>query len=107
LPKLVQGAQKLRAHQAEVALDAPGAADHHMVGARLSLGRNDLAGERAKAPLHAVADDRSADLLGYSEADAHRRIRILTIADEKDKAGRGRAPAGVRGKEIGALLDRV
>jgi hypothetical protein len=31
---------------------------------------------------------------------------VLAIADEKDEAGRRRAPAGVRRDEIGALLER-
>ena len=31
--------------------------------------------------------------------------RVLTIANEQDEAGRGRAPAAVGGEEIGALLD--
>ena len=66
----------------------------------------DLAGQRAEAPLHAVADDRAADLLGDGEADALDRIAVLAVADEQDEAGRRRAPAGVGGEEIGALAER-
>jgi hypothetical protein len=75
-----------------------------MVGAPNALGRDDLARKRPEAPLHAVADDRAANLFGDGEADAHRRIRILAVADEQDEAGRGRALARVRGKKVGALL---
>ena len=102
----VERAGKLRAEQAEIALDALGAADHHMVGAGNALCRDDLAGERAEAALHPVADDRTADLLGDGEADAHRRIRILAVADEQDEAGHRRAQAAVGGEEIRALRDR-
>src|SRR6185369_16115723 len=92
--------------QPEIAFDALVAADHHMVGAGETPGRNDLAGERPEAPLHAVADDRSADLFRYREADAHRRVRILAVADEQDEAGSGHAPAGVGSEEVRALPDR-
>ena len=62
-----------------------------------------FAGERAEAALHAVADDRVADLLGDGEADAHRRVAVVARADEQDEAGHGRALAAVGGKEIRAL----
>jgi hypothetical protein len=105
-PQFVERASKLRAKQAEVPLDALGAADHHMVRPSEALYRNDLARERAEAAFHAVAYHGAADFLGDGEADAHRGIRILPIADEQDEAGSGRAQAAVRGNEIGALLDR-
>jgi hypothetical protein len=76
-----------------------------MVGARNALGRNDLTGESAKAALHSVAHYGSADLLRYREADAHRRIRILAVADEQDETGCGCAESRVRREEIGALAD--
>ena len=66
------------------------------------VGSNDLAGQRTKTPLHAVADHGAADLARDGEADAHRRVHVLAVADEKDEAGRRRALAGIGGKEIGA-----
>ena len=72
----------------------------------MPLADDDFAGERAEAPLHAVADDRAADLLGDGEADAHRGVAILAVADEQDEAGRGCALAAVGGEEIRALADR-
>ena len=67
---------------------------------------HDLARKRAEAPLHAVADDGAADLLGDGEADAHWRIAVVAVSDEQDEAGHGGAPAGVRGEEIRALAER-
>src|SRR3569833_4362171 len=97
----VQCLVQFQAEQAEVALDAPRAADHHMVAAEKALGRHDFARERAEAPLHAVADDRSADLLCAGATDAHRGIALPAVADQQDESGRGRAPAGDRSEEIG------
>ena len=82
-----------------------GAADHHMVGAGESLRRHDLARERAEAALHSVADDRSADLLGDGESDAHRRIVIVAVADEKHKAGvAARLPASRPGSPPASMV---
>ena len=78
-----------------------------MVGAGNASDGDDLVGEFAEAALHPVAYHGAADLLGDGEADAHRRVRILAVADEEDKAGSGHAPAAVRGEEVGALLDRA
>ena len=103
IAKAVQSIGEFGAEQAEVALDPAGTADHHMVGARTALRRHDLSGKGAEAALHAVADDRAADFLGDGEAHAHRRVRILAVTDEQDEAGRGQAPAAVRGNEVGAL----
>src|SRR5205085_2697212 len=97
---LVERAGKLRAQQAVVALDPPGAADHHMIGASNALHRHDFARECPESALHAVADNCSADLLGDRETNAHLRLRILAVADQQDEAGRGGALAGVRGKEV-------
>jgi hypothetical protein len=77
-----------------------------MIGAGEALRGHDLSSKRAKATLHAITDDGAADLAGDSEADAHRRVGVGSVADEKDEAGRRRALAGVRGEEVGALLDR-
>jgi hypothetical protein len=77
-----------------------------MVGAGNAFGGDDLARERPKPPLHAIADHGAADLLRDGKTHSHRHIRILPIADEQNKAGSGRAQAAVRGNEIGALADR-
>lgn len=74
-----------------------------MVGAGDSVCRQKLAGERAKAPLHAVADDRIADLPGDGEADPDQVVAVAARADLEDEAGGRDAPAAVRGEEVGAL----
>jgi hypothetical protein len=74
-----------------------------MIGAGHPIAGQELAGEGAEAALHAVADHGPADLLGDGEADADRGIGVLTVADEKDEARHGRAPAAVGGEEIRAL----
>ena len=71
-----------------------------MIGAGMPPVGQDFARERAEAALHAVADDRAADLLGDGEADALGRIAVAAIADEQDETRRRRAPAGVGGEEI-------
>jgi hypothetical protein len=101
----VQRAGKLRPEKPKLAFDAIGSADHHMVGAGNAFGGHDFTSERAKAALHAVADDCAADLLGDGEADAHRLVLIFAITNQQDEAGGGRALAAVRGKKVGALLD--
>ena len=68
-----------------------------------SVVRQQLAGEATKPPLHPVADDRIADLLGDGEADAKRRILIATIANLEDETGHRESPAAVGSKEIGTL----
>jgi hypothetical protein len=104
--QLVESAHELGAEQAEIALDALGSTDHHMIGARKTLRMHDLSGERAEAPLHAIAHNGAADLLGDRETNADGRVLVVAIADEQDEACRCRAPAGVRGEEIGPLLER-
>jgi hypothetical protein len=101
----IERAEKLRPEQAELALDAIGAADHHMVGAGNALRRHDFTSKRAESALHSVAHDGAADFLGDGEADAHRLVLIFAITNQQDEAGGGRALAAVRGKKVGALLD--
>jgi hypothetical protein len=74
-----------------------------MIGSSEAFDGKDLAREGAKPSLHPVAHHRAADLLGDGETDAHRRVRILAVADKQDETGSGRAPSAVRGKKIGAL----
>jgi hypothetical protein len=91
--------------RSEIALDAAGAADQDMVGARDAPVRQDLAGEGTEPPLHPIADDRAADLLRHSDAEADRRIAVLPVADEQDEAGRRGPAAAISRQEIGASGD--
>ena len=68
------------------------------------LGKN-LAGKRPKAPLHAVADDGVADFLCNREPGPNLRVAVGAVADEEHESGSRRAPSGVRGQEVGTLLD--
>jgi hypothetical protein len=104
--KPIEGIRELGPEQRKVALDAARATDHDMVGSREPFGGHNLAGERPEAPLHPVADDGTADLLGHGEADAHRLIGVFAVVDEEDEAGRRCAHAAVGGKEVGPLADR-
>ena len=90
---------------AKVPLDPAAATDHHVIGAGMALTWKDLAGEGTEAALHAVPHDGPADLLADGEADATKRIAIVTIANEEHKAGGRRAPTGVRSEEIRALSE--
>jgi hypothetical protein len=90
----------------KIALDSGRAADHHMVGARDALPREDFAGESAEAALHAVADDGVADFLGNGETDAFGGITIGAITDEQHESGRRRALSSVRGEKIGPFGKR-
>jgi len=67
--------------------------------------RNEFPGKGTEPPLHPVSDDRAADLLSDSEADAHARIRILAVANKKNEAGGGHAHTAIGGDEIRALLN--
>ena len=97
--------RKVAAKLAEAALDPAGAADQHMVGAGQPLGRHEFAGEGSKAALHAIADDRIADLLGDGETNAHHRVAIFAVTDQQDEAWSSGALAFIGGKEIRALAD--
>ena len=92
---------------AEVALDSARPADHDVIGADVPTDRNDLPREFAEAPLHAVAHDCTADLLGDGETYTLRRIAVVAVTNEKDEAGRRRAPSGVRSEEIRALAEDI
>ena len=67
----------------------------------------DFPSQSPKAPLHAVADYRPADLFADGEADALGGIAVAATADEQDEARRRRAPSGVRGEEVRALAENV
>ena len=92
---------------AEGAFDAAGAADHDVIGPGMTACRDDFPRKLAKAALHAVAHDRAADLLADGEPDALERIAVFTVADEKDKTRRRRAPSGVRSEKIRALSEDI
>jgi len=106
LTQSVERIGELGAERREFTFDSLGPADHYMVGAGVTLRRDDLPSKRAQATFEPVANDRSADLLGHREANPHRLIRILAMADEQDESGSRHATAAVRGEEVGALLDR-
>ena len=71
----------------------------------MAVRRKDFACKLTEAALHAVADNRSADLLANGETDALQRIAVLAITNEKDESRRGRAAAGGRGEEVRAFLE--
>ena len=71
----------------------------------MATAEDDLARKLPEAPLHAVAHDGVADFLAHRIADPLQRIAVFPVADEKDKAGRRRAPTGVRSEEIRALAE--
>jgi hypothetical protein len=90
---------------AEFAIDSVRPSDHDMIGADVPGRGNDLAGEFAEAALHAITNDRSADLLADGKAHALLRIAVLAITDEKDESRRRGAPTGVRSEKILALAE--
>jgi hypothetical protein len=63
-------------------------------------GREQFAGQRPEAPLHAVADDGATDFLGDGEADAQAIIAVGTIAHQQDETWHRESLAAVGGKEI-------
>ena len=101
-----ESGRKIGPKQREIAFDPARAADHHVVGAGHAASRQQLAGEGAKAPLHAIADDGAADLLGHGKADADAWIVVLAVADQQDEAGRSGSPAAVSSQEIRAFRKR-
>jgi hypothetical protein len=77
-----------------------------MVGPGKAPGGQKLSGERAQAALHAVANDRAADLPGDGETDALGGVAVGAVADEQDEAGSRGAPPAVGGEEVGAFAER-
>ena len=77
-----------------------------MVRAAPAFQRQKLAGERAQAAFHPVADHGAADFPGDGEANANCRVAVGTVADQEDEAWRRCPPAGVGGEEIGPLSKR-
>jgi len=98
-----ESGRKIGPKQREIAFDPARAANHHVVGAGHAASRQQLAGEGAKAPLHAIADYGAADLLGHGKADADAWIVVLAVADQQDEARRGGPPAAVGSQEIRAF----
>ena len=74
-----------------------------MVGAGDGMVREGVADQSTEAALHAVADDRIADLPGHGETEADEVIVIVAVSYEQDEAGHRRAPAAIGGEEVGAL----
>jgi len=102
----LQGTDEIGAQEAEIALDSFGPANHDVIGASFAVRRNELASEGAETPLHPVADDGAADLLGDGETDSLGGVAVLAVSDEQDESRGCRAPAGVRSEEIRAFGDR-
>lgn len=76
-----------------------------MIRPGMAARRKNLARKLTEAALHAIADDRIADLLADGEPDALDVVAVLPIAHEQDKARRRRAPSGVRSEEIRAFAE--
>jgi hypothetical protein len=89
----------------EFALDSAGTADHHMIGPGIAVRWDQFSRESPESALHSISGDGVADPAGDCEADAHPRVLVTAIADEKNKSRHCGAPSGVRRKEIRALLD--
>src|SRR3546814_14668078 len=53
------------------------------------------AGQRAKTALHAVADNRPADLLGDGDAKTNGRVAIIAGTNKKHETGHRHALSGV------------
>src|SRR5688572_6318529 len=102
---LGESAAELVGQRRIIALDSAGAANQDMIGAGYALLRQDRAGEGAEAAFHAVADDRSADLLGDGETDALGGIGVSAVANQQDKARHGCATACIGREKVGALAN--
>ena len=74
-----------------------------MIRTGKTANRQEFPGEGAQAPLHPVADDGAADLLGNGVTDTNGLVAISAVADQQDKSGRGCASAGVGRQEICAF----
>jgi hypothetical protein len=73
-----------------------------MIGAGHAGFGQDQAGQLSKAPLHPVADDGIADLLGDGETEAQGWIAVAARPDEEDEAGGRRAQSMVGREEFRA-----
>jgi hypothetical protein len=96
---------EIAAKKREIALDPAGAPDQDMIGAGDPAHRQHLTGEGPETALHAVADDRAADLLRHRDPEAHPRVAVGAIANEQNEAGRRGAAAAIGRQEIGAFRD--
>src|SRR3546814_3099394 len=86
--------------QGESALYAAGAADEHMVRALDAQCWQKRAGQRAKTALHAVADNRPADLLGDGDAKTNGRVAIIAGTNKKHETGHRHALSGVGRQKV-------
>src|SRR3546814_2899274 len=91
--------------QGESALYAAGAADEHMVRALDAQCWQKRAGQRAKTALHAVADNRPADLLGDGDAKTNGRVAIIAGTNKKHETGHRHALSGVGRQKVAPLSD--
>src|SRR3546814_4334357 len=63
------------------------------------------AGQRAKTALHAVADNRPADLLGDGDAKTNGRVAIIAGTNKKHETGHRHALSGVGRQQVAPLSD--
>src|SRR3546814_9698202 len=63
------------------------------------------AGQRAKTALHAVADNRPADLLGDGDAKTNGRVAIIAGTNKKHETGHRHALSGVGRQKVAPLSD--
>src|SRR5690606_16339302 len=103
LPRADQSRGELRTKLAEVAFDAAFAANQDMIVIGQAFVRERSAKQLAEAALHAVANDRVADLLGDGYAEA---LALPAIGPrQQDKAGPRNAQTAVGGKEVSPLAE--
>src|SRR3546814_14348273 len=63
------------------------------------------AGQRAKTALHAVADNRPADLLGDGDAKTNGRVAIIAGTNKKHETGNRHALCGVGRPKVAPISD--
>src|SRR3546814_17778771 len=63
------------------------------------------AGQRAKTALHAVADNRPADLLGDGDAKTNGRVAIIAGTNKKHETGHRHALSGVGRPKVAPVRD--
>ena len=76
-----------------------------MVGAGDSRLGQDLAGKLPEAPLHSVADNRSAYFPGNGQSEANGGIAILSRTHEQHEARSWRAATAVCGEKVRPAAD--
>jgi hypothetical protein len=96
---------KISAQGAEFTIDSARASDHDMIRTDVAGRRDDFAGKLSETALHAISNDRPADLLADREAHALLQIAVLAITYEKDESRRRCAQTAVRSEKIRAFAE--